>query len=178
MKLSDLKVVSNNINIDEYLYLYNYVRDNMEHPEWLGTFTKEEVEEILENGGKIWMYYDQKIPVCSMFYIPISNKSLRKHNVFYDEKNTGSLGPIMVRKEYIGNGLQNEMIKVLDNYTKSIGKIHMFTKAHAENIYSVRNILKNGYKVIDFIYPQELEILELNPGKSTQIKKRLNTRLI
>ena len=25
----------------------------------------------------------------------------------------------------------------------------MFTKAHADNIYSIRNILKDGYKVID-----------------------------
>ena len=67
MELFDLKEVSNNINIDEYLYLYNYVRDNMEHPEWLGTFTKEEIEEILKIGGKIWMYYDKETPVCSVF---------------------------------------------------------------------------------------------------------------
>lgn len=95
MKLTDLKEVSNNINIDEYLYLYKYVRDNMEHPEWLGTFTYNEIEKILNIGGKIWMYYDKDIPICSVFYIPVSNKSLRKHNINYDEKVTGSLGPIM-----------------------------------------------------------------------------------
>ena len=55
----------------------------------------------------------------------------------------------MVRKEYIGNGLQTEMLKVLDNYVKSIGKVHMFTKAHSDNIYSIRNILKNGYRIVD-----------------------------
>ena len=149
MELFDLKEVSNNINIDEYLYLYNYVRDNMEHPEWLGTFTKEEIEEILKIGGKIWMYYDKEVPVCSVFYIPSSNKSLQKHNINYDEKDTGSLGPIMVRKEYIGNGLQTAMLEVVDNYTKSIGKTHIFTKAHSDNIYSIQNILNNGYKVVD-----------------------------
>ena len=95
------------------------------------------------------MYYDKDIPICSVFYIPVSNKSLRKHNINYDEKVTGSLGPIMVRKEYIGNGLQIAMIEVLNNYTKSIGKEHMFTKAHSNNIYSIRNILKDGYKIID-----------------------------
>ena len=149
MELFDLKEVSNNINIDEYLYLYNYVRDNMEHPEWLGTFTKEEIEKILKIGGKIWMYYDKEVPVCSVFYIPSSNKSLQKHNINYDEKDTGSLGPIMVRKEYIGNGLQTAMLEVVDNYTKSIGKTHIFTKAHSDNIYSIQNILSNGYKVVD-----------------------------
>lgn len=53
MKLEDLKCISDNVNIDDYLKLYKYVRDNMEHPEWLGTFTKEEVVDILGIGGKI-----------------------------------------------------------------------------------------------------------------------------
>lgn len=149
MKLTDLKEVSNNVNLDEYLYLYKYVRDNMEHPEWLGTFTYNEIEEILNIGGKIWMYYDKNIPVCSVFYIPASNNSLRKHNIHYDEKVTGSLGPIMVRKEYVGNGLQTAMLEVLDDYVKSIGKEHMFTKTHSDNTYSIRNILQAGYKIID-----------------------------
>ena len=149
MKLNDLKEVSENINLDEYLELYKYVRENMEHPEWLGTFERNEIEEILASGGKIWMYYDGKTPVCSVFYIPVKNKTLKKHNIEYDESITGSLGPIMVRKEYVGNGLQTSMLEVLNNYVKSIGKTHMFTKAHSDNIYSIRNILKDGYNIVD-----------------------------
>ena len=148
MKLTDLREVSDNVNLDEYLWLYNYVRDNMEHPEWLGTFTKEEIKEILSIGGKIWMYYDEDTPVCSIFYIPASNKSLRKHNITYDESITGSLGPVMVRKEYTGNGLQTAMMNALNDYAKSIGKTHMFTKTHSDNIYSIKNILKDGYSVV------------------------------
>ena len=149
MKLTDFKEISENVNLDEYLNLYNYVKNNMKHPEWLGTFTKKEIEDILSIGGKIWMYYDKDIPVCSVFYIPTSNKSLRKHNINYDAKITGSLGPIMVRKEYVGNGLQIAMLNVLNEYVKTIGIKHMFTKAHSDNIYSIRNILKDGYKMID-----------------------------
>ena len=51
--LENLNCVSKNVNLDDYLYLYKYVRDNMENPEWLGTFTKEEIIEILNNKGKI-----------------------------------------------------------------------------------------------------------------------------
>lgn len=149
MRLNDLKEISENIDVDEYLYLYKYVRENMEHPEWLGTFTKEEIVDILSNGGKIWMYYDSDIPVCSAFYIPASNKSLIKHNVSYDEFVTGSMGPVMVRSEYQGNGLQLAMMKKVDEYAKSIGKVHMFTKAHKDNIYSINNILKDGYIEVD-----------------------------
>jgi hypothetical protein len=149
MLLKDLKEITNNINVDEYLLLYNHIRDNMPYKEWLGTFSREEIENILKSGGKIWMYYDEDIPVCSSFYIPSSNRTLKKHNVIYDEKETGSLGPIMIRKEYVGNGLQIAMMKVIDDYALSIGKKYMFTKAHSNNIYSINNILKDGYKLVD-----------------------------
>ena len=46
--LENLNCVSKNVNLDDYLYLYKYVRDNMENPEWLGTFTKEEIIESLK----------------------------------------------------------------------------------------------------------------------------------
>ena len=115
MKLTDLKEVSDNVNLNDYFILYNYVRDNMEYPEWLGTFTLEEIKEILIIGGKIWLYYDKDIPVCSVFYIPTSNKSLKKHNIEYDETITGSLGPVMVRKEYVGNNFQTAMLKTIND---------------------------------------------------------------
>lgn len=69
MKLNNLICISSNVSLTDYLNLYKYVRDNMLHPEWLGTFTKEEIIDILNHDGKIWLYYDKTTPVCSMFYI-------------------------------------------------------------------------------------------------------------
>lgn len=105
MILEDFKCIEENVDLDDYLKLYNYVLDNMEHKEWLGTFVKNEIKEILSKGGKIWLYYDKDNLVSSMFYIPTTNKSLKKHNINYDERITGSLGPIMVSPKYVGNGL-------------------------------------------------------------------------
>ena len=59
MKLSDLKLITENIDIDAYLNFYTVVRKNMEHPEWLGTFTKEEIIDILNDNGKIFIYYKE-----------------------------------------------------------------------------------------------------------------------
>ena len=148
IKLSELKEVSTNVNLDDYLKLYNYVRDNMENKNWLGTFPKEEIMNILNNGGKIWLYYDKDTPVCSMFYIPTTEKVLTKYHIDYQSSITGSLGPIMVSKDYTGNGLGLAMMNVLDEYLKSINIEHIFTKVHADNIYSIKNILKNGYKEV------------------------------
>lgn len=145
MKLEDLTCISENVNLEDYLSLYKYVRDNMEHPEWLGTFTKEEIVELLKEKGKIWLFYCGKDKVCSMFYLPSNNKSLKKHNIDYDEKETGSLGPIMVSPDYIGNGLQKQMMDMFDKYCKSIGNKYIFTKVCSDNIYSVNNIIKCGY---------------------------------
>ena len=147
MNLNTFKCISKNVSMDDYYELYNTVRENMDHPEWLGVIPREETIEILKNKGKIWLYYDKDMPVCSVFYLPTSNKLLRKHNVEYDESITGSLGPIMVKKEYVGNGLMKEMLKVLEDYSLKLGNKYLFTKAAKDNIYSVNNILKDGYEI-------------------------------
>lgn len=103
----------------------------MEHHEWLGTFTLDEIKEILSIGGKIWMYYDKDISVCSVFYIHTSNKSLKKHNIEYDESITESLGPIEVLAE-ISNALND--IQYLD-YQTDIKECDLINS----NYYSVDN---------------------------------------
>ena len=97
-----------------FIIIYINVINKMEHHEWLGTFTLDEIKEKLSIGGKIWMYYDKDISVCSVFYIPTSNKSLKKHNIEYDESITESLGPIEVLAE-ISNALND--IQYLDYQT-------------------------------------------------------------
>lgn len=147
--LKNYKCENEKMNLDDYLKLYKYVRDNMIHPEWLGTFTKEEIEEILLTGGKIWLYYDNKNLVCSMFYMPIEKKILLKHNVDLEENFVGSLGPIMASPDYVGHGLQREMMNVLVNYCRSINKKYIFTKVCSDNVYSLNNMLKCDFKVVD-----------------------------
>ncbi len=163
--LEKFKCENKKVNLEDYLKLYKYVRDSMIHPEWLGTFTKKEIEDILSNEGKIWLYYDNEKLVCSMFYIPINMKTLLKHNVNLDENLVGSLGPIMVSPDYVGHGLQREMMDLLDNYCKSINKKYIFTKVCTANIYSLNNMLKNNFKVVDEYLNER--------GKNTALIKEL-----
>ncbi len=149
MKFEDLKCVDIDVDIDDYLYLYDYIINNMSNPIWLGIFEKNEIIDLLSSEGKIWLYYDGTRPVCSMFYIPANSSSLKKHNILFDENITGSLGPIMVSHEYVGNGYQSKTMVELEKYCKSIGKKYIFTKAHCDNIYSINNMLKNGYEIVD-----------------------------
>jgi len=149
MKFNELMCVSDMVNLDDYLKLYKHVRDSMKNPEWLGTFSLNEIKDILCNGGKIWLYYNKEDLVCSMFYIPSNQKSLNKRNINVLESETGSLGPIMVNPDYVGNGYMLKMLEVFNKYCISIGKKYVFTKAHAENIYSINNMYKDGYQLVD-----------------------------
>ena len=160
MKLTDFKLKTEKNDLDQYLTFYNYVRDNMEHPEWLGTFTKDEVEMFLGLGAKLFNYYDNDNEIaCSFFYMPITNKSLLKHNIEHDESIVGTCGPIMVHPKYVGNGLQKQMIDVLDDYCRSINKKYCYTKIHPDNIYCINNFVNKNYKFLQtYTSPKDGEV--------------------
>jgi len=149
MRFEDLKCISNNVNLIDYLKLYTYVRQNMEQPEWLVMFSLNEIKKILCNGGKIWLYYNDENLACSMFYIPTNKKTLNKRNINTIEKETGSLGPIMVSPDYIGNGYMLKMLDVFNKYCINIGIKYIFTKAHSQNLYSINNMYRDGYTLVN-----------------------------
>lgn len=149
MEFNKLKCVSDNVNLNHYMKLYKYVIDNMQNKEWLGTFTKKEIKDILKEGGKIWLYYDNKNLVCSVLYIPSNQKTLDKRNINTKAEETASLGPIMVNPDYIGNKFMLSMLEVFNEYCLSIGMKYIFTKANSDNLYSINNMYKNGYKLIE-----------------------------
>lgn len=154
MKLCDLECVDNNISLLDYYKLYNYVRENMKNPEWLGVIPKEETINILKNNGKIWIYYNKDEIVCSMFYIPANSRTLAKHNINVNVNETGSLGPIMVSPKYVGKGFMKQMLEVFNEYNKKIGNKYIFTKVATNNNYCIKNIEKDGYEIVD-IYENE-----------------------
>ena len=149
MSFSKLKCVDKNVNLNDYLKLYTYVREKMQYPEWLGTFSLREIKDILSKGGKIWLYYDNEHLVCSMFYIPSNQESLNKRHINTLETETASLGPIMVSPDYVGKGYMLKMLKIFNEYCISIGMKYIFTKAHSENLFSINNMYKDGYTLVD-----------------------------
>ena len=64
MTLKELEMKNENIDLDKYIEFREYVKQFMEHPEWLGDFTKEELELMLASDSRIWMYYQNNEEVC------------------------------------------------------------------------------------------------------------------
>lgn len=55
-KMKNSKCINENVNLNDYLSLYDNVRKSMPHSEWLGRFEKEQIIEILSYGEKIYIY--------------------------------------------------------------------------------------------------------------------------
>lgn len=146
MKLKELFCISENINVDEYIEFREYVKENMLHPEWLGDFSKEDLENLLSSNSKIWIYYLDKEPVCSMMLIPSSEKSLSKFELDLDYREVADYGPMFVNPKYVGNGLQYQMLKGLDEYCVNNKYKYVASTIHPDNVYSINNLLKDGFE--------------------------------
>ncbi len=145
MKLKDLKCVDNNFNLDKYIEYREYTKSNMQYPEWLGDFTKEDLKELLDNGTKIWLYYLNNDFVCSMMSIPSNEEDMIKFDLDLYYKEVIDYGPMFVNPKYVGNNLQYQMLKYLDEYVKSKGYKIAIGTVHPDNIYSINNLIKDGF---------------------------------
>ena len=119
----------------------------MKHPEWLRDYTKEDIENQLKNGVKIWIYYDGDIPVCSMMMSPSTKEDMEEVGINMNHKKIAFYRSMFVNPKYVGNKLQYQMLSKLDNYCKNQGYEYCVGTVHPNNIYSINNIIKDEFKL-------------------------------
>lgn len=169
MTLKELKCITENINLEEYIELRELVKQNMPHPDWLGDFSKEDIKKMLEQNSKIWIYYRKKQPICSMMLIPAEKKSLIKFGLDLDYQVVADYGPMFVHPNYVGNALQIQMLETLDEYCKTIGYQYAASTVHPENLHSIYNLEKDGFEL------QGQKILKRGP-RNIYVKKYKKTQ--
>jgi hypothetical protein len=141
--------------LDVYMEYYQYVKDHMEHPEWLGDFTREAFEKLITTNSVImvWTFLSPTQPLTEIdefiaagMLIPARQKDLDSFlQTDLNVKDVIDFGPEMVHPDYIGNGLQSDVIQYLEKVSIWMGyKVGLGT-VHPDNIYSWRNLLKNGF---------------------------------
>lgn len=148
INIKDLIVVEK-INIDQYINFREQVKETMNNPEWLGDFTREDIELLLQENSKIWVYYSKEIPICSMMIIPATKKSLIKFELNYKVQEVIDYGPMFVNPNYIGNNLQYQMLRELDEISRKKGYRYAVVTVHPDNMYSIRNLEKDKFKLIN-----------------------------
>lgn len=170
MNLRDFTCISEDINLDNYIAFREKVKSSMPYPEWLGDFSRDDLIELLANGSKIWIYYFSDIPVCSMMLIPASEESLSKFGLSLNYKEVADYGPMFVDPKYVGNGLQYQMLKALDQYCSNLGYKYAVSTIHPDNSYSINNLVKDEFSLqsqryfkrgLRNIYLKRLPVIEI-----------------
>lgn len=145
MKLDELEEITE-IDIKDYIDFRENVKSNMEHPEWLGDFTIDEIKEGLESKSmKIWVYKSNNENVCSMMLLKSSEKSLQKLELNLEAAEVVDYGPMFVNLKFVGNGLQYQMLKRLDQFCQSKGYKYAASTVHQDNVFSIKNIEKDNF---------------------------------
>lgn len=148
MKLDDLRCISQDINIDEYISFREMVKSKMKESHWLGDFSKDKINDLIAINSKIWIYYLNDEPICSMMLIPSDKESMNKYSLDLNYLEVVDYGPMFVNPNYIGNGLQYQMLKRLDEYSFELGYKYAVVTIHPDNIYSINNIIKDGFTLV------------------------------
>lgn len=149
IKLEELEK-KENYELDKYIEFRERVKKNMEYPEWLGDFTKEDLEKLIKEGSKIYIFYKDNEEVCSTMIIPATEKDIKKFELDIDYKKTMDYGPTFVDDKFRGNKLQLQMTRYLDNYLIGLGYKHAVSTIHPDNIFSIRNVLEDEFKEVGF----------------------------
>ena len=162
--------------LDIYLEYIAYVKVNMEHPEWLGNFSKEDLAFLMNNNTEIYIwtfgenlekpFTDINQFVGSGIIIPSTQKDLEKFlQIDSNFEEVIDMGPEAVHPDYIGNGLQSDIIIYLENVAKEKGYKYALGTVAPDNIYSIRNLLKNDYEIVARV--------ELKRGTREVLRKKL-----
>jgi len=145
MKLSELTLKNENIDLNKYIEVRELVKQSMKYPDWLGDFSKDDLITMLNNNSSIWIYYLNEEVVCSMMLIPANQKSLLKLKVDLNYAQVVEYGPMFVNKKYLGYGLQYQMLKTLDEHCINNGYKYAVSTVHPDNKYSINNFIKDNF---------------------------------
>lgn len=150
MKLNDLNYVNDKIDVDKYIEYRENLKKEMKEPDWLGDFSKDDILYMLDNNSKIWMYFKDEEFICSMMLIPSTKKDLDKFGIDLDFNEVVDYGPMFVNPKYVGNSLQYQMLKELDEYSSNKGYKYAISTVHPNNIYSINNLIRDGFELVGY----------------------------
>ena len=91
---------------------------------------------------------------------------MNKFEINLDYKDVVDYGPMFVNPKFVGNKLQYQMLKELDEYCIKLGYKYAAGTIHPDNIYSIRNLLNDNFELIG--------IKDFTRGKRNIYIKKLN----
>ena len=161
MKIDTSKLIVKKLSlneIDAFVEFATFVKAKMKHPEWIGDVSKAFFVKSINNNASIYVWT----------FMENINKELTKGDQFIASgimspakrtepsrlgqadlkyKEVIILGPEMVNPEYIGNGLQMDVIDYLEIIAKGQGYKYALGIVDLDNVYALRNLLKKDFEI-------------------------------
>lgn len=154
---------------ESFIELLSYVRQNMEHKEWLYLDSPDEVREMMRNGTmSLWVAVDGKRIVGAFDTL---NPKLAPFNYGYilgldeiDLLRVVNMDTAVVHPDYRGHGLQKRMMQQAETELARSGKHILLCTVHPHNSYSLNNLLSQGYSICKTVslYGSERHLMRKN----------------
>ena len=137
---------------EQFIELLSHVKQNMEHKEWLYLDSPDEVREMMKDGTmSLWVAVDGKRIVGAFDAL---NPKLAPFNYGYiigldeiDLLRVVNMDTAVVHPDYRGHGLQKRMMQQAEMELAESGKHILLCTVHPDNIYSLNNLLSQGYSI-------------------------------
>ena len=146
IELAELKDTDSIIQMMLELY------EQIPNKEWFYPDKDEDVRWFLnESGFALKAMFEEKMIGFFFGYVPgLERENMGEYMGLSKEelKKVGHMETAMVIPEFRGRGLQARLMEAAECEFKSRGYVHMFGTVHPDNIYSVRNFEKQGYRVV------------------------------
>lgn len=137
---------------DAFLQLLRDAKDAMENPEWFFLDPEEEIRELLTSGVmELWvaMEGDRMAGAFDLVHPGLDPVNYGYDLDFGEEDllRVVQMDTAAVHPDFRGHGLQVRLMQAAEaEIRKQPGRI-LLTTVHPDNVYSLRNILKQGYSI-------------------------------
>lgn len=158
-------------DVEPFIALMAFVRQSMEHKEWLYLDSPDEVRERMEDGTmSLWVAMDGDKIVGAL---DILYPQLQSFNYGYTIGLTNgelllvvNMDTAVVHPDYRGLGLQKRLMHCAEDELVKSGKHILLCTVHPENRFSLNNVLNQGYTICKTVpmYGSIRHVLRKNIG--------------
>lgn len=132
---------------------------NMKDKTWFAPSTREELLEVINRKGFILGAWEKESGELAGFFVTIfpDREENMGQYIGLSEKEMHSvvhMDTVVVSEKYRGNHLHEKMLRTAEEILKKemrrseTSKLYLLCTVHPDNIYSLRNMQQNGYRIL------------------------------
>lgn len=139
-------------DVEDFILFLDMIKADMRQKDWFYLDPADEVRSMVKCGAmEFWLAF-QETQLAAVF--SILNPGLKPYNNGYDlgycEEDllqVVHMDTAAVHPDYRGFGLQGQLVQMAEQALSGKGKRILLSTVHPDNIFSLNNMLKQGYEI-------------------------------